>query len=141
MKKWNDLLPLVQVEPSAYNHLCHESLSIPDNDICTSAIMYVQECLARNIPLRIPNVCVKYVCVISSFYLCLNRNILVFNKLIPTTEWTGISFGWKVLPMVSFSQTNNRALGCRCTGFPKSTGIPRYIFKGLLYQHYINLSL
>lgn len=84
------------------------------------------------------------VCSFHFFFLpmfMLNRNILVFNKLIPTTEWTEISFGWKVLPMVSFSQTNNRALGCLCRGFPKSTEIPRYIFKGLLYQHYINLSL
>uniref|UniRef100_A0A1B6I431 Vitellogenin domain-containing protein n=1 Tax=Homalodisca liturata TaxID=320908 RepID=A0A1B6I431_9HEMI len=57
LSQFSSCFPIV--DPSPYYTLCHNSLSDIDSNICTSAIMYVQECLANNIPLRTPNICVR----------------------------------------------------------------------------------
>jgi hypothetical protein len=49
-----------QVDPMPFLKMCLNSRGLDSNDVCVTAVAYLQACLMENTPLRIPDTCVKY---------------------------------------------------------------------------------
>jgi hypothetical protein len=51
---------LCQIDPMPFLKMCLNSRGFDNNDLCITAVAYLQACLMENTPLRIPDTCVKY---------------------------------------------------------------------------------
>lgn len=61
--KLTELCPVFlfcQVDPVPFLKMCLNSRGLDSNDVCVTAVAYLQACLMENTPLRIPDTCVKY---------------------------------------------------------------------------------